>query len=265
MTEVQTITNEELAVLAKQGDQSAVSQLWEQVRRFALKIAQRYLPRDGSSSLQKEDFENAGFIAMTDAVQGFDPAAGCTFSTYFAFHLQKQFRELRGWRHQHPDPLDAPGTESLDAALPGVADHTVADLIPDAAAEQAFEDATDRISTEQRCAVVLQCMKRLEPRQANIIRQHYLDGLTLRELAAQAGTAVESVRQHERAGISRLLKFREIRKLAAEIYADRRTNFYLHVGVQSFQSSGMSAVERIAEKRDRQIGDIRCRLVAKEG
>lgn len=248
-------TNEELCTRIQQGESGLSGQLWEQVRRFVLRQARRYLPRDGSSELEVADFENAGFIAMMTAVSGFDTAAGCKFTTYLDFHLRRYFGELRGWGRR-PDLLNSPGTQSLEAALPGTDDYTLSDTLPDSGAEEAFDRATDRVAAQQLCEIVLRCMKRLDLEQAEVLRRHYFGGQTLQQIAEQDGTSKAGIWQYERRALRRLRAFKEIRRLGMELYADHHTNFYRHTGIQAFQNGAPSAVERTVENRERLIESI---------
>lgn len=76
------MTNEELAVLAKCGDQGAALQLWKQVQRLVRNKAYRRLPEDGHTSrIELDDLMQAGYIAMMAAVKDFNTESGYAFNT----------------------------------------------------------------------------------------------------------------------------------------------------------------------------------------
>lgn len=81
------MTNEELVAAIKVGDNTAdnVAQLYRQVKAFIHSIARRY--RDYA---ELEDLEQEGYLGLYDAIDGYDPAAGCLFLTY-AKHWIRQW------------------------------------------------------------------------------------------------------------------------------------------------------------------------------
>lgn len=81
------MTNEELVIRIKAGVDvpENMLQLWEQTKAFIHTMARRC---QGYADI--EDLEQEGYIALYDAVDGFQPEKGCRFLTY-AEH----------WIHQH--------------------------------------------------------------------------------------------------------------------------------------------------------------------
>ena len=80
------MSNEELAARVKAGTDVAedMLQLWEQTRAFIHTVALRY---QGYADL--EDLEQEGYLALYDAVDGYEPESGCRFLTY-AKHWMRQ-------------------------------------------------------------------------------------------------------------------------------------------------------------------------------
>lgn len=81
------MTNEQLAIRIKAGEAVAdnMAKLWEQTRRFIHTIAARY---QGQAEI--EDLEQEGYLALYDAIDGYDPAAGCLFLTYARHHIKQR-------------------------------------------------------------------------------------------------------------------------------------------------------------------------------
>ena len=133
-----TMTNEELARQIQQGERGLILSLWEQVRRFALQQARRwaYLGRGG---VTMEDLEQAAFLALLDALEGWKEEEG-QFLTWYGLRLKSVFAEATGQRTQRDrkDPLDR--ALSLEAPVGDEDDTlTLADVIPDPQAEAAME------------------------------------------------------------------------------------------------------------------------------
>lgn len=82
------MTNEELVMKIKAGEnvKQNMEQLHEQTRRFIRKIAWKYKQDD-----EFEDLLQEGFLALYDAVEGYDPEAGLSFIGYVALHLKTRF------------------------------------------------------------------------------------------------------------------------------------------------------------------------------
>lgn len=73
------MTNEQLVMKIKAGEDVAdnMAQLYEQTRAFIHAIAWKYRGR-----AELDDLEQEGYLALYDAIDGYDPAAGCLFLTY---------------------------------------------------------------------------------------------------------------------------------------------------------------------------------------
>lgn len=73
------MTNEELVIAIRAGAGTAenMAQLWEQTKGFIHSVAWRY-----RHYAELDDLEQEGYLALYDAVDGYDPAAGYLFLTY---------------------------------------------------------------------------------------------------------------------------------------------------------------------------------------
>lgn len=164
------MTNEELAAKIMGGDRDELPELWEQVRRFAYQQANRWarIERGGATVA---DLEQSSFVALMDALEGWNPEQG-KFLTWYGLRLRGALSEATGQRTQRDrlDPLD--GAASLDTPLSDDPDAgTLADVVPDPAAERAVDAvveydalacmqaavrrALDGLPADQRRAVVL--------------------------------------------------------------------------------------------------------------
>ncbi len=90
------MTNEELTAEIKAG-RTGYGELWEQVQAFVRQQAARYMYQNAGlctgAGVEFDDLLQAGFLALHDAVKGFEPEAGMAFVGYLAFHLKRYFRD----------------------------------------------------------------------------------------------------------------------------------------------------------------------------
>lgn len=201
---------------AVQAGQADRLELWEAVRRFAYDRAHRWCrAMEGRGGMVLEDYIQVAFLALLEALESWDPAAGASFLNWYDLKLKGAFTEAVGMRTQrdkrdpihHALSLDAPLTDSESGE-----DLTLADVIEDpyAAAEveavaeldyqrrrtQALATALDGLTEDQRRAVVLR----------------HCHGLTLDQTAARMGTTRATARAAEQKGL-RLLRHPKNREL----------------------------------------------------
>lgn len=201
---------------AVQAGQADRLELWEAVRRFAYDRAHRWCrAMEGRGGMVLEDYIQVAFLALLEALESWDPAAGASFLNWYDLKLKGAFTEAVGMRTQrdkrdpihHALSLDAPLTDNESGE-----DLTLADVIEDpyAAAEveavaeldyqrrrtQALATALDGLTEDQRRAVVLR----------------HCHGLTLDQTAARMGTTRATARAAEQKGL-RLLRHPKNREL----------------------------------------------------
>lgn len=135
-----------IAVSVQSGDGEVLA-LWGMCRRYAMQQATRWLRAfEGSGGVELDDLEQSAFIGLLKAVQTWKPESGA-FSTWYTIQLRAVFVEAYGMRTKRTreDPLnkfhlslDTPLDENEDGSF------TIADVLPDEAAEEAFEDIKQR-------------------------------------------------------------------------------------------------------------------------
>lgn len=81
------MTNEELVTRIKTGIDTASNmlQLYNQTKRFIHVIAKRY-----QSSAELEDLEQEGYLALYDAIDGYNLDQGCKFLTYAEYWIKQR-------------------------------------------------------------------------------------------------------------------------------------------------------------------------------
>lgn len=135
-----------IAVSVQSGDCDVLA-LWGMCRRYAMQQATRWHRAfESSGGVELDDLEQSAFIGLLKAVQTWKPESGA-FSTWYTIQLRAVFVEAYGMRTKRTreDPLnkfhlslDTPLDENEDGSF------TIADVLPDEAAEEAFEDIEQR-------------------------------------------------------------------------------------------------------------------------
>lgn len=236
------MSNEELAVAIQAGKRDKLPELWEQVKDFISMQAGKYArASNGYGGVTQEDLTQCGYLALVAAVNTFSPDKG-NFISWLAMALKTAFREATGHRTSKRDPLDM--AISLDTPLDGEdgSTETIGDMQEDSMAGQAFEDVQEKVWVEQLHNALETALEQIPEDEQAIIRARYYEGKTRREIGPKA-------RQIEERAL-KYLRRPYVQQWLRE-FVEERTPYFLHVGVTSFKSSGISAVEKIVFERGR--------------
>ena len=176
------MSNEELAKRIQQGERDQLLTLWAQVRRFARDRAFRWhRATGGRGGVTLDDLEQEAFIALLEALEGWDEKAG-KFLTWYDLRLKAAFTAATAQRTQRDrkDPLQ--DCLSLDAPL---ADQegdpfTLADTVPD----QRAKDDLNTVEERDLQAGVRRVVDSLPAEQRRVILLRYFHDMT-REQTAQ--------------------------------------------------------------------------------
>lgn len=167
----------------------------------------------------------AGFLAMLDAIRRFDPEReNGSFLSVLRFALKTRFAEESGIRTTKRDALHY--AESADAPVYRDEESlTVADTVPDGSANLAFADVEYRDFWDYCRYIIGAALESLTPTQAAVIRRHYLDSLTLEDIAEMCGlSSKQAVNETEERALDRLArgKFRRELRECLEAFEDFR-------------------------------------------
>ena len=135
-----------IAVSVQSGDGDILA-LWGMCRRYAMQQATRWLRAfESGGGVELDDLEQSAFIGLLKAVQTWKPESGA-FSTWYTIQLRAVFVEAYGMKTKRTreDPLNKYHL-SLDMPLDENEDgnFTIADVLPDEVAKEAFEDIEQR-------------------------------------------------------------------------------------------------------------------------
>ena len=138
---MESLTNEQLCVLAQAGDEQAKSQLIEAnlpfIRKMTRQITESPLRKEQLSScgIGTDDLVQAGSIGMWKAIQGYDLSSGNKFLTYAKpaikcamSDLIRQYAQDAVWRLKH-DKANTWKIIYLDEPLDDVGEDTIESLI----------------------------------------------------------------------------------------------------------------------------------------
>ena len=176
------MTNEELARRIQQGKRDLLLQLWEQVQRYAHDRAYKWFrATNGRGGQTVQDLEQEAFLALLEALEGWDEKAG-PFLPWYSLRLKAAFTAATAQRTKRDmkDPLQ--DCLSLDAPLTDREGDpfTLEDIIPD----QRAEDDLEAVAERDRQAAIRRVLGTLAPDQRQVIQLRYFHGLT-REQTAQ--------------------------------------------------------------------------------
>lgn len=278
------MSNEELVERIKQGENSLMSDLYMNCRRFIIAIIKHI------GIEQAEDYEDAmqdAYFGLYEAVKGFDESKGYKFLTYAKYHIQtaiqrgklkcsdlpeyvySQRRQILRKRSELMQSLGRYPTQTelalkmdmdvktvnyiLNVAKPiksiyesvkGVDNLTVGDTIPDNRID--FENT---IAAADERACVRAVVEELPEAEKEIIKLSYFEGLPYSVIAQQIDKSVERVRQLKQRGL-RQLRHPRISKRLLDEDIDRRTSFYNHRGVSKFNTTWTSSTEQTVLQRE---------------
>lgn len=268
------MTNEELALKIKAGDNSLQEELWLQIKDYVTWQAKRYLLVRGNPhielSLELEDFIQVGYFAMLAAVKAFTEESEYKFTTYMIRHLLLQFNELTGQcsglskKSAYAKKLivrtasleDVVGNKTWEDS-DGL---TIGETCPDPSAEQAFKDVEDRDYSERLRADLNTALRELPEKEAICIRRYYLENEAQTYIAQILNKSQDYVRTLIHSGLISLR-----RCTALSEYRERQLSRAYKGSIGSWKSTGSSIQEQIVMNIDEQEQRLKAFLESMEG
>lgn len=239
------MTNEELVEQIQTGDRSLLLELWGQVSGLVCKRATYTLSAVralGHSAVDHDDLMQAGFVAMVDAVERFNPDLGYKFSTLFVMCLKTAFSEATGCRSEKNkrDPIHTAG--SLDRPLDEEDGDTLRELIPDP--RNPYKAVDERLYREWLHDFLADELAQLPAEQESVIRHRYYHCHTSEQTGELIGADRNTAQKLERKALDGLRRSRNISRL--HNYLEGKTDYFHRVPARS----GRSPVEEIVTKRE---------------
>ena len=176
---METLTNEQLCVLAQMGDEQAKSRLIENnlpfIQQIARQIAESPLKKEqlASCGIDADDFVQAGSIGMWRSIQGFDLSSGNKFLTYAKPAIKRAISDLIRkysqdivWRLKQ-DKANTWKIVYLDEPLNDFGEDTLENLI-----SSPYTKLPEQICIEQETAVELREAMDVLPDRENVYVQY---------------------------------------------------------------------------------------------
>ncbi len=261
----QQATNAALAALAAAGNSFALGQLWEVnkgfVRRQLWQWYEKNKPVADSAGLSFDDLVQEGYFAVDYAAKHYNEEQG-SFTTYLSYALLKQIRTATCGEHTRgvttddgrrvavsANPLNE--CSSLDVRLDEADEgsSTKGEIIEDPTASQAFQTAEDDLYTEELHNALEEALSHLAAKQADVVRRHYFEGQTLKEISQEDGTTLNAARNREQAAFIALSRNLKLQRWRDDVITTRA---WRGTGWNAWSRYG-SVQERTVEYWDEQV------------
>lgn len=243
------MSNEELVQAIQAGERDLIPELWQQVERFVRQQANRRISQlNGQCGVEFDDLYQSGFLALVKAVDSYKPENEASFIGWLAFYLKNAFSEASGYCIRKKNALNL--AVSLDTPIGEDDDFTLLDTISDPT--DRIEEVEERIYQTQLRETLEAALDELPAEYSEIIRKRDLEGQTFRELAAAYGVSHQSIRQRRDNGLRKLRRIKRTSAVGKRLYSfvEMRTPYYRHIGVNRFQTTHTSSVEKAVFYRD---------------
>ncbi len=215
------MSNEELAVLVKDGDFEAAAELWKNCHKLIWRLMWRYLKNNAVSlervGVELSDLEQACYLVMIDAAEAFSPEKDWRFNTILSWQLKNRFDKMCG-RYKKKDALNE--SERLEApivpknAKPKEDEAERQMFIEDPEATAAMQNIVERETRKEIVCDVRKAVRRLpEPGRTVVILKYYC-GADYELIAKKTGKTAEHVRRICCHALSTLGKDRQIQNAA---------------------------------------------------
>ena len=249
------MTNEELALMVQAGEQDQLPALWDQVQRLCYKIAGRYYELTlGNIAVSVEDLRQESYLAMVEAVRRFKPEMG-SFNSILDLCVRRRCRVALGQKLSRNGRVKYEHYDKRSLDEPGMGEDTRP--LKDKLVDDSLPGPTDAMELDELQRDVREAVDKLPRVEGEIVRDHYLEGVPIREIAEERGVTVGRIQQRKLEALERLRSDQRMKEYA-------EINFHQHKGVRGFKSSGSSVVEdlvlRIEAARERQQAAIDRRI-----
>ena len=221
------MSNEELAVLIKQGHTELYSDLWERVDKLIGMIIlkstkHRILPPD----IDKEDLLQCGYFAMVAAVKAYNPNKEYKFNTYLNWHVKNTVNIAinHGKRKTSTDDNIKVYSYNVNVSGDDGEETERLELMQDE--NSLYEYEALELSDIQKH--VWEAVAELPERQGEVIRRYYLEHESLTDIAKDKGLSVTNIQQWKSQGLQMLRKNRWLRSFYREYTQEPYINTQLY-------------------------------------
>lgn len=210
------MTQEEMAAMIQNGASEYIVPLWEAVEKLVYMIARKYYYGHqeicAKAGVEEQDLLQESFFGFLLAVQYFKPDSGCKFTSFLDLPLKNCFNDMCGMRTQRDrkDPVNSAVSIDMPIGEDGI---TLADTVPDPAAEDDFFSLEARLDQQRLRSDLDECLSKLPPLQAEAIRARFYDNLSCRAAGEKLGVTWSTIRAREADGLRNLRRGANIHRL----------------------------------------------------
>ena len=249
------MTNEEMAILIKQGRTELYNDLWRQMKRILILKASsfysKYYNRFIACGIELEDLEQECYFVLVDMVNAYDPEKGYKLTAYIGFQMKNRIRRLillfnRDGRHK--DALDV--ASSLDGNINGFDDEelTLLDTVEDTTAAEDFKQADESMyQSELKQAIQTAITESLDETQQKVINLRFYNQASLEQTSRACDITPSQARATEQNALRKLRARRELKPFAEDYITSHAFDF---TSLGSFKSRWASSQELIIERLD---------------
>ena len=194
----------------------------------------RAVQRD--AAIDYADLLQIAFIGLVEASRTFDASKGDSWSHWALQYINRELQQAIGWRDGKWTKAHS-GAVALDAPIDDESGDTRLDLLPD---DGPPIDAGVLLEGDRQ--VVRDCVAALEDdRQRAVVERWQLGEETQADVAATLGVSAQMVSVIWKRARKVLARDQRLRAL---VDLELRTPYYAHVGVNRFNTTHTSAVEK---------------------
>ena len=229
------MTNEELAMLAKQGDNDALHKLYFAVAPLLFKLTRRFFGLCGHKHITPDDLLQCRYFVVLRAVKSYNPDKETLFNSYLYHHVQNVcLKELgyRGNRQKETVSLDEPLVEDGSIKLVDVIED------PDA-------DCYSYCELNDMQRIVRGEIDKLPPLEQSIIYMSFYEYKMLEESATALGLdlkAARNIKYHAYRRLRQAAPIQELRR-AFEFNDEMCPEGYIvNIDEMCFSDSGLELI-----------------------
>ena len=223
-------------------------ELYQENRGLLQHMARKYATAcQYDRAVTVEDLIQAGFFGLVRAAETFNPSEDHKgWASWAAWSIAGEISKALGLRDGKPTKAHT-GALSLDAPLS--ADDPEGTTAMDMLEDSTLPDPVEELTRKDVQRYVRQAIERMQDdQQRAVIQICAIDQQPYEAAAAALGVSVQSVRKIRSRALTRLRNDRKLRSDARAFLEELEllTPYFHHVGLESFASTNMSAVENAA-------------------
>lgn len=247
------MTNEEMVMVIKGGNDELTPSLWERVERFAhIKATDYYhLHTDlcARAGVTLDDLKQESYFAFMAAVNYYDPDKGFLFLSFMTYPLLKAFNGACGLITQKGKSEPLNNFKSLSTPV-GEEDLTLEDMLEDETAGEGFQSIEELDYAKRLHSDLEDCINTLNQNQQEVIRCRYFSEMSFSDIAEHQNINESLCRNRELEALRKLRRgknFARLQKYRDDIITSHayKSSFAL------WRDTGCSSTEYAVLKREK--------------